>query len=76
MALKNVAHKEFQVDSISKETINTLLGVYTRPSFYKSGIEDITGTLENSGKVTLASNFSKSLDLSSLALNRCDSLKI
>jgi len=38
------------------DSIIIFKGVYTRPSYYKSGIEDITGPLEDSGKVTYEGN--------------------
>ncbi|CAG5097290.1 Oidioi.mRNA.OKI2018_I69.XSR.g15009.t2.cds [Oikopleura dioica] len=42
-------------------------GVYTRPSFYKSGIEAITGPLENSEIPTMPSNPDSSVLLKSTA---------
>ena len=52
MVRKNVVLRVSQVDIHFVDSIIMFLGVYTRPSYYESGIEQITGTLEISGTVT------------------------
>ena len=52
MVRKNVVPRVSQVEIHFIFSVIMCLGVYTRPSFYENGIEQITGTLDISGMVT------------------------